>query len=309
MNFNKLVVGFAALLLAVAAGLVFGTVGWIFVGLLLLALLTWFVDHSVYIRVGEMETAVVFNRETRAFSRFLQPGRHLLKFPLERVTATISTAPTVAKGRCLNAQTLEGVGVDLAFSVTYELFTGETEAVLQPRMARFLPSGANGLVRNHATNCAAQLVNQKTVETLCQKGVRTRLERELRDVVQERLRPFGVRVYRVMVTNVELPVPVQKALEEAHDRRVYAESEACALERLHCALSQFSETDVARLLQIRQLRELGQNGVTMHMPYMGSMGFRGNGGDGLSGNGRSRADSPFPPPDSSGGRPNGRPYS
>jgi regulator of protease activity HflC (stomatin/prohibitin superfamily) len=309
VNLNKLIVGLVALVFAVAAGLVFGTAGWVAVGLLLLALLSWFVNNSIYIRVGEMETAVVFNRETRAFSRFLLPGRHLLKFPLERVTATVSTAPTMAKGRCKNAQTQEGVGVDLAFSVTYELFPGEAEPALQPRMARFLPSGANGLVRNHAINCFAQVVNHKSVETLCQRGVRTQLERELRDAVQERLHPFGIRVYRVMVTGVDLPIPVQKALEEAHDRKVYAESEACALERLHHALSQFSDADVERLLHLRQLREMGQNGVTVHMPYMGGFGFNGKGGNGSTGNGRSRDESPNINPDSLGNRPNDRPYS
>jgi regulator of protease activity HflC (stomatin/prohibitin superfamily) len=256
-----------------------------------------------------METAVVFNRETRAFSRFLLSGRHLLKFPLERVVAIVSTAPQNVNGRCKNAQTEEGVCVGLEFSVTYELFPGETEVALQPRMARFLPSGANGLVRNHASNCVMQVVNQKTVETFCQKGARSRVERELRDAIQERLRPFGISVYRVMVTNVDLPIPVQKALEEAHEHRVYAESEACGLERLHLALSQYSDVDVERLLQLRQLREMGQNGVTIHMPYLGNMGNRGNTGESLAGNGRSAQDTPSFPPDRSGGRPNGRPYS
>lgn len=309
MNLNKLVVGLVALVFAIAAGLVFGTAGWVAVGLLLLALLSWFVDKFLYIRVGEMETAVVFNSETRAFSRFLLPGRHLLKFPLERVTATVSTAPTLVNGRCKNAQTQEGVSVGLAFSVSYELFPGEAQPVLQPRMARFLPSGANGLVRNHTINCFAQVVNHKSVEALCQCGVKTQLERELRDAVQERLHPFGVRVYRVMVTSVDLPIPVQKALEEAHDRKVYAESEACALERLHHALSQFSDADVERLLHLRQLRELGQNGVTMHMPYMGGFGSGGNGRNGSDGNGRSRDESPIVTPDSFSNRSNDRPYS
>jgi prohibitin 1 len=309
VNLNKLVVGVAlALAAAVAVGLVVGKVGfWVVVGLLLLALLAMFVNHSIYIRVGEMETAVVFNRERRAFSRFLLPGRHLLKFPLERVTATVSTAPTTARGRCKNAQTQEGVSVDLEFSVTYEVFPGETEAALRPRMARFLPSGANGLVRNHAANCVAQVVNNKTVETLCQRGVRARLERELRDAMQERLRRFGISVYRVMVKSVDLPLQVKTSLEDAHERMVYAQSEACALERLHLALSQFSDADVERLLQLRQLREMGQNGVMVHMPYLGNMGVRGNNQNEWQGNGRSFSDSSILTPDSS--RPHGKPYS
>ncbi|MBE2221106.1 MAG: SPFH domain-containing protein [Anaerolineae bacterium] len=315
MNLNKLIVGVAlALVLAVVVGLVVDNVGfWVVVGLLILALLSMFVDRFVYIRVGEMETAVVFNRETRAFSRFLLPGRHLLKFPLERVTATLSTAPTTANGRCKNAQTQEGVSVDLAFSITYELFPGEAEAAIRPRMARFLPSGTTSLVRSHAVNCVAQVVNHKTVETLCQSGVRTRLERELRDAVQERLRPFGISVYRVMVTSVDLPLQVKTSLEEAHERLVYAKSEACALEQLHLALSQFSDADVDRLLQLRQLREMGQNGVTVHMPYMGNTGMRGSNGNGngngQNGNGRSYEDAPIFRSDTPDSRVNGKPYS
>lgn len=311
MNLYKLVFGVAiALVAAVAAGFLVGHIGfWFVVGLLFIALLSWFVDKFVYIRVGEMETAVVFNREAKAFSRFLLPGRHLLAFPLERVTAIVSTAPQSVNGRCKNAQTQEGVSVGLDFSVTYEPFPSEADVGLKPKVARFLPSGANGLVRNHANNCVAQVVNTKSVETLCQKGARGPLERELRDAIQERLHPFGIRVYRVMVTSVDLPIPVQKALEEAHEHLVYAESEASGLERLHRALSQYSDVDVDRLLQLRQLREMGQNGVTIHMPYVGQMGNRGNTGDDLTGNGRSPQDNPPFSPERPNGRANGRPYS
>ena len=63
MNLNKLIVGVAlALVLAVVVGLVVDNVGfWVVVGLLILALLSMFVDRFVYIRVGEMETAVLDN--------------------------------------------------------------------------------------------------------------------------------------------------------------------------------------------------------------------------------------------------------
>jgi regulator of protease activity HflC (stomatin/prohibitin superfamily) len=227
---------------------------------------------------------------------------------LERVAAVVSTAPATVNGRCQNAQTQEGVSVDLEFSVTYELFPDEAEIGLKPKVARFLPSGAAGLVRNHASNCVAQVVNRKSVETLCQKGARSRVERDLRDAVQDRLHPFGISVHRVMVTGVLLPRSVQKALEEAHEHRVYAESEACGLERLHLALNQFSDVDVERLLQLRQLRELGQNGVALYMPYLGNMGNRGNTGESLAGNGRSPQDNPSFSADRPGGRVNGKAY-
>ncbi len=195
-------------------------------------------------------------------------GRHFLKAPLERRVTTISTAPAGVKGSCRQAQSKEGVTVTVEWSLSYQVNPAAIQPELRPRLARLLPQGPATFLRNHVNNCVAVLANEHTVAALCQNGRRGPLERELTRSVRQRLAPFGIEVFRLMITAVDLPQSVQAALEEAHERAVYAASEAEALNRLHEAISQFSDAEMERLLRLEQLREMGQHGVALHIPMM-----------------------------------------
>ncbi|MCA9969028.1 MAG: hypothetical protein KC425_02375, partial [Anaerolineales bacterium] len=104
------------------------------------------------------------------------------------------------------------------------------------------------------------------LDDLCQPGVHRRLERQVRQAAAERLAPFGIGVSRVMIGAIELPAHVRQALEAAQERRLQAEQEARALARLQQAVSQFSDTDMQRLLELERLHHMGQNGVTLVVP-------------------------------------------
>jgi regulator of protease activity HflC (stomatin/prohibitin superfamily) len=284
--------GIMTAILALAAGFGLGPLaGAAIVLLFLLLLLVKFMDCCVFIRVGEMETAIVFNRETKAFSRFLLPGRHLLKAPFEKVTAFVATTPNTVKGRCKNVQCRDGLSVDVEVSMTYQPSPADVEPMLRPKAARLWPKGTGGMARTHLLDCAALLVNRHTVADLYRNGARSRIERELRDDCQERLRPFGLNVFRIIVTRIDLPPSVEMSLEQAHERAVQAE----ALERMGRVVAQFSEVEMERIFRLEQLRQLGQNGVAVQIPYFGGLGYRGNDGDGRPVNGRSGGPSPFDP--------------
>lgn len=255
---------------ALAAGVVgnwfvFGAV----VALAALIFGPWLVGKYLWVRVPAMSAGLVYNLETKAFQRFLLPGRHLLH-PLEHVKKVVSTAPGFVTGDC-KAQTDGGVVVAVQWSLTYCLNPAAIEEFLQPNMANTLLKSVEPMLRTHMNNCVTYLFDQHSVGAVCAAGARQRLERELRDLVVERLAPFGIQTYRVILRNVQLPPDVLAAVEAAHKQEMMAHSEARALERLHQAVSKFSETDMERLLHLRQLQELGQNGVSLHVPTVAVM--------------------------------------
>jgi hypothetical protein len=136
---------------------------------------------------------------------------------------------------------------------------------LRSPLARALPQYSEKIVRSQGNNCTARAISELPVSALTENGNRGRLERLIRGKLVKRLHPFGIQVFRVMVTGVELPTKVTASYEAAHERTIFANSEAQAMERLHEAISKFSDADMERLLLLKQLHEMGQNGVAMYM--------------------------------------------
>lgn len=234
----------------------------------LLTLLLWLLRRLLWVRVGEMETAVVFDWPSDRFRRFLPPGFHLLHFPLERVKGIHPIGANTLKGRCSRAQTAEGVTVTVDWTLVCRLDPTQIQPEMQPGLARALPNGLNAMLRDQGNNCVALRANQRGLAETFQYGRRASFERALRGDLQDRLAPFGLLVIRFLVTGVELPPQVQTSLEEAHEREVYAASEARSLALLHQEIRKYTDTDMERLLRLRQLREMGQNGVTLHAPLV-----------------------------------------
>lgn len=266
MKTFRMIAALAFAFSALAAAL---TGNWVVLGLLTVAALLvfgpWFVDKYLWVRIPAMSTGLVYNVETKAFSRFLLPGRHWLR-PLEHVKKVAPIAPSFVNGECGRAQTDGGVAVAVKWSLTYRLNPAAVDPDLRANVANMLLKSIEPMLHNHVNNCVTYLFDQHTVTTVCDRGARQRLERELRDLVAQRLAPFGVQTYRVMLKSIVLPDEVMAAVEAAHKQEMLAHSEARALERLHQAVSKFSDSDMERLLQLRQLQELGQHGVTLHVP-------------------------------------------
>lgn len=252
---------------------------------------------QIWVRVPEMEVWTKFNRETKAFSDYLSPGRHWI-LPWERVDSKISTQAKTVRGKCLQAQTEGGITANVDWSVTYRVVPKQIALHLRSTMARALPQHSDNMVRSHGNNCTSLVISELPVDALANKGSRGRLERMIREILVKRLHPFGIQVFRVMVTGVELPPKVAATYEAAHERVVYAYSEAEAMERLHQAISKFSDADMERLLLMKQVHEMGQNGVAMYMsPIMSSFSSReqtvnGEGRDGRNVNRSSTGRSP-----------------
>lgn len=260
------------LFMGVTAGVVGGAV--IFGGALLWGtavslisfLAFWAYSRFGFLQVPEMQVGVVFNKRQQAFSRFVPSGRHPFNPLTERFSHTIPTGSGSANGRCLAAQTNGGIALDVEWSVNFDIDPFKIKASARPKLARNLPKKANSIVSKHLNNCLRHVIGEMTIEQVCEPGATRRLERAVRQQLASRLSEAGFSFSRVMIGAIEMPQHVKAALEAAQERAVKAENEARALSRLQEVVSQFSETDMQRLMELERIHTLGQNGVTMMYP-------------------------------------------
>lgn len=252
------------------AGTILGGANGIWVALSLSALLfvVWGIKTYSFVSIPEMAVGVVFNTETQSFARFLPAGHHWLLPFVEKVEATISTSAETVSDKGKGIQAIGGLMLNVDWVLAYTLNPFKLTADMQPKMARTLPTKAALVAKRHMNNCLQHIIGEYTLDELCQPGVHKRLERELRQMIAERLAPMGFEVARVMIGSIELPAHVKAALEAAHERQMQAENEAKTLAYLQKVVSQFSEADMQRLMELERIHQLGQNGVTLVYPAL-----------------------------------------
>ena len=219
-----------------------------------------------FIDIPEMEVGVVFNKKRQTFARFVPDGRHPINPLTEELTHTIPTNAGSANGRCLGVQTNGGISLDVEWSVNFDIDPFQIKPTSRPKLARNLPKKANSIVTKHLENCLRHVIGEMTVDQICEPGATPRLERAVRQQLTARLAEVGFSFSRVMVGAIDMPRHVKAALEAVQERAVQTENEARALARLHEVISQFSEADMQRLMELERIHTLGQNGVTLVYP-------------------------------------------
>ena len=251
------------------AGIMWGVIGMGITAVLTTSLfLIWYLYQWSFVRVPEMEIAVVYHAERRAFSRFLPTGHHRLTPFLEEVVDTISTAPTPTKGFSKGLQTIGGIALNIEWSVTYTLNPFKTDPAGWPKLARSLPTKAGIIAQNFMNNSLQHIIGEYTIEHLTQPGTHKRLERQVKQLVSQRLAPLGFEIGSVMIGAIEMPPYVKKALEAAHQHHLQLETEAKGLARMQQVISQFSEDDMQRLMELERIYKMGKNGVALVYPAM-----------------------------------------
>lgn len=226
----------------------------------------WAYTRFGFIRIPEMEVGVVYDKRRQAFARFVPSGRHPFNPLTEQFSHTIPTGSGSANGRCQGAQTNGGIVLDVAWSVNFDIDPFQIKASARPKLARNLPKKANSIVSKHLNNCLRHAISEMTIDQLCEPGATRRLERTVRQQLTKRLAEAGFSFSRVMVGAIDMPRHVKAALEAAQERAVQTENEARSLARLHEVISQFSEADMQRLMELERIHALGQNGVTLVYP-------------------------------------------
>jgi len=243
-----------------------GTMLWGTAVSLLCLLVFWAYTRFGFIRIPEMEVGVIFDKRRQAFARFIPSGRHSFNPLTEQFSHTIPTGSGSANGRCLAVQTSGGLALDVEWSVNFDIDPFQIKAAARPKLARNLPKKANSIVTKHLNNCLRHVIGEMTIDQLCEPGATRRLERAVRQQLATRLAEAGFSFSRVMVGAIDMPRHVKVALEAAQERVVQTENEARSLARLHEVVSQFSEADMQRLMELERIHALGQNGVTLVYP-------------------------------------------
>lgn len=221
------------------------------------------IKQLAYVTIPEMEVGVVFRRDGDRFVRFLTPGRHWIRPFTQEFRATIPLNPDAASEICHHVQTSNGLGVDIEWSLAYNLEPFQIKANSQAKLARTLPRKSGKLAAKHVNNVLRHIIGQYNIEDLYASGVQSRLERQVRQQVTTRLSKLGFKISRVMIGAINVPPQVQAALESAHEQRLQTEQEALALERLHQVVSRFSEADMQRLMELERIQKMGRNGVAL----------------------------------------------
>ncbi len=199
----------------------------------------WAARRWLYVRVPELETAVVYRTDSETFARFLAPGHYWIMPFLERIGGSIPTAPGMVTGQCINAETTGGIPLTLEWSLSYKLNPFQITADARPKLARSLQHKAGNIARNHVNNCVRHVIGNYTIETLSQPHTIKRLEREIRQQTAARLAKLGFEVSRIMLGAIEMPAQVRAALAETYQQQIRTEREAQSLARLHQVVSQF----------------------------------------------------------------------
>lgn len=226
----------------------------------------WLYQRVGFLQIPEMEVGVIFNKRSQAFVRFVQAGRHPFNAFTEQLSHTIPTGSGSASGRATAVQTSGGIALDVEWSINFEMDPFQIKPSARPKLARNLPQKANSIVTKHLNNCLRHVIGEMTIDQVCEPGATRRLERAVRQQLTARLADAGFTFSRVMVGAIDMPKHVKAALEAVQERAVQTENEARALARLQQVVSQFSEADMQRLMELERIHTLGQNGVTMVYP-------------------------------------------
>lgn len=255
----SIVIGFLIVLSGFAGGAAFVATA-VFGALFLLG---WAIWQQMVVFVPEMHTGVVYGHGGQAYARFLTSGSHILKPFVEQLGGVIPVDPGSANGRCQNAQTIGGLPLTVEWTISYTLNPFRIKQENRPKLARNLPNKSGQIITKHANNILRHILSEYSIDDLTKPGIQRRLERQVRQQVTERLANAGFEVSRVMIGAIEMPTEVTNALADAHKRQLQADNEARALSRLQEVVSQFSENDMQRLIELERIYTLGKNGVTL----------------------------------------------
>jgi regulator of protease activity HflC (stomatin/prohibitin superfamily) len=161
--------------------------------------------------VREDSVAVTINRDG-FIKRVLPAGRHVLR-PFEKVDFVLETKTKLIASQAAAIATGDGVPININWSGTYalkpELITENTSQRL-----RGLASPEKAITR-HADICLRKLVGDYTVPDLFKPATRERIERQMSQLLADRLKPLGIVFNGLNLQAIELPQEVAEAFNKA----------------------------------------------------------------------------------------------
>jgi regulator of protease activity HflC (stomatin/prohibitin superfamily) len=183
----------------------------------------WFFRRARRILIGEMEVGVLFKKNGN-FSRFINSGYQSINPFTERLESTITKNSQKASGVCPLIRTEEGIPVSVTWAVSYKIDVFTIEEGGRPGLARALPKHSAKMVEGKTVHALRHIIEQKSINDLYARGAIKNLEEEVSQAINERTRGLGLKEITskdVQLGPIEMPRPVEKALEVAHERHVY----------------------------------------------------------------------------------------
>ncbi len=261
--------------LALGISLIIGVnLGWVITfGAIIFALLLGIgfkLSQDSVLVLGELEAALVVNKQTGNFARFLAPGRHWVDPFTEVVAKKLPLNSQSVKATSDGIQTSGGIPIKVSWQASYAIRPEKINQSHLANMSRALKGSLDGMVQKRISAALQHVAGNLTPHELTAQGSVKRLERQVKQICKAKLDDKGVKINEILITNVQLPRHVRETLESAHERELLADQEARILERLHKVISTFSSEEMDRLLELERIQLLGRNGVTMVMPSHGN---------------------------------------
>lgn len=181
----------------------------IFVMLAILGVVIFWSKQTQVVR--EDSVAITVNRDG-FIKRVLPAGRHMLQ-PFERVDFILETKTKLIANQAAAIATSDGIPVNINWSGTYslkpELITENTSQRL-----RGLSNAEKAIIRN-TDICLRKLVGDYAVADLFKPATRERVERQLSQLLADRLKPLGIVFNGLNLQVIDLPQEVAEAFNKA----------------------------------------------------------------------------------------------
>ena len=168
--------------------------------------------HTHTIIVAEDSIAITVNKDG-FIKRILSEGRNVLH-PYERIEFAVEIKTKLAKNRAANIASSDGILVNIDWSGTYALRPDLIADEGRNQKLRSLPKAEKAITRN-ADILLRKLIGSHPVRDLFNPAIRDRLERQLSQLIIDRLKPLGIALNSINLQTIQLPYEVAEALNKS----------------------------------------------------------------------------------------------
>ncbi len=159
------------------------------------------------------EDSVTVTVDRNSFVKRVLPAGRFMIYPFEKAAFTVEIRAKLTANRAAAVAANDGLLVAINWSAVYSLRPDLiTEAVSQ--RLRSLPHAERAITR-HVDIGLRQLLGHYPAQDLFKPAIRERIERQLGQVVADRLRGLGIVLNSLNLQAIELPAEVTEALNKA----------------------------------------------------------------------------------------------
>ena len=163
-------------------------------------------------RVVPEDSVTITVNQDGFIKRVLPAGRHLL-YPGERVDFTVEIKTKLIADRAVAVATGDGILININWSGTYALRPNLITENMSQRL-RGLLTAERAIARN-TDIYLRKLVGDQALRDLFNPATRERIERQLNQLLADRLKPLGIAFNGLSLQVIDLPQEVAEALNKA----------------------------------------------------------------------------------------------